>query len=123
MPATTPASSPTAPTTTPPSPTTTAPATAVPGTHNLTEDPAGVVKILVALGGLLLLVSGLSVLWKLLFWKEVPVFSFRQHWGGFGGGSTGWDASTGLMKFTGGSILVLLGVVTLMMVLSAVSSS
>jgi hypothetical protein len=60
----------------------------------------------IALG--LIVLGGLCIVMSIfLGWSEG--FNFRLHWGGFGGGSTGWRLSRALGQFLAGISLIVLG--------------
>jgi hypothetical protein len=76
----------------------------------------GSLIVIAAFGALLLIATG-SWLFITVFSGKDREFTFRQHWGGFGGTSTGWHASPPLVKFIAGAITCSLGVCTLVYLL------
>jgi Na+-transporting methylmalonyl-CoA/oxaloacetate decarboxylase gamma subunit len=61
----------------------------------------------------LIFLGGLVVAGVALLTPATQDFSFRLHWGGFGGGSTGWRMSPPLVGFITGLAMVALGVTLL----------
>lgn len=84
---------------------------------NLSTLGRGEVITVATLSAIALIAIGIALFGTLFFSPKDREFTFRQHWGGFGGSSTGWRASTPLMKFVAGAIASALGVCTLVYLL------
>jgi hypothetical protein len=69
---------------------------------------------LCAVVALALVAAGLWVLYLALVRADAGDFAFRRHTGGFGGSSTGWQASPALVRLASGLALIVLALAVTM---------
>jgi hypothetical protein len=69
---------------------------------------------LCAVVALALVAAGLWVLYLALVRPDAGDFAFRRHTGGFGGSSTGWQASPALVRLASGLALIVLALAVTM---------